>query len=48
VLTALAGLELVLGDLGYPVSRGASLRAAEEVLGHQGRGMHEPRGGSAG
>jgi len=29
---------LVLGDLGYPVARGASLRAAEEVLGHQGRG----------
>jgi aspartate aminotransferase-like enzyme len=33
VLTALAALELVLGDLGYPVSLGAGLRAAEQVLG---------------
>ena len=32
VLTALAGLEMVLADLGHPVTLGAGLRAAEEVL----------------
>jgi aspartate aminotransferase-like enzyme len=32
VLTVLAALELVLGDLGYPVSLGSGLRAAEQVL----------------
>ena len=38
VLTALAGLEMVLGDLGCPISRGAGLRAAEVALGGQGQG----------
>jgi aspartate aminotransferase-like enzyme len=32
VLTALGGLEMVLADLGHPVTLGAGLRAAEEIL----------------
>jgi aspartate aminotransferase-like enzyme len=32
VLTALGGLEMVLADLGHPVTLGAGIRAAEEIL----------------
>lgn len=32
VLTALAGLEMVLADLGYPVTLGAAVQAAEQLL----------------
>jgi alanine-glyoxylate transaminase/serine-glyoxylate transaminase/serine-pyruvate transaminase len=32
VLTALAGLEMVLADLGYPVTLGTGVQAAEQLL----------------
>jgi aspartate aminotransferase-like enzyme len=32
VLTALGGLEMVLADLGYPVTLGAGVQAAEQIL----------------
>jgi aspartate aminotransferase-like enzyme len=32
ILTALAGLEMVLADLGYPVAAGAGVSAAERIL----------------
>jgi aspartate aminotransferase-like enzyme len=32
VLTALAGLEMVLADLGYPVTLGTAVQAAEQLL----------------
>ena len=32
IIRGLAALELALGDLGYPVKRGAAVAAAEEVF----------------
>jgi len=32
VLTALAGLEMVLADLGYPVTLGTGVQVAEQLL----------------